>query len=143
MVFSTTPRFGTKYILISLEAVYGSKWVVATRPSYLSCVWLLKACMLLYYNQIITQLNQLVAVVLTAVLLALTFIACMLTYFLECRPLSLAWQVLPNTPDCAKGQLGVIVMGSCNIATTLILMCIPVALIFRTRPSINNFTHLL
>lgn len=34
-------------------------------------------------------------------ILGATWLACMLTFFLECRPIHLYWQVVPNTPHCA------------------------------------------
>jgi hypothetical protein len=33
---------------------------------------------------------------------AFTWLANMVVLFSECRPIHLAWQVLPNTPRCAK-----------------------------------------
>jgi len=56
---------------------------------------------LLYYTRFGPRMEEMLAIVLTAALLGLTWLGSMLTFFLECRPLSLIWQVEPFTPHCA------------------------------------------
>jgi hypothetical protein len=60
---------------------------------------------LIYYTRLELGLYALQGVKFTASLLALTFAICMITFYAECYPLSSAFQVLPDTPDCAVSVL--------------------------------------
>lgn len=56
---------------------------------------------LIYYTRLTARTSHLLAVEIVAGLLVLTWIMCLFAFFLECRPLSLYWEVLPAAPQCA------------------------------------------
>ncbi|KAE8450156.1 hypothetical protein EG329_006937 [Mollisiaceae sp. DMI_Dod_QoI] len=96
-------------------------------------MWTMKACLLIFYGRLTARTKDLLAVKLAAGLLAVTWVACFLTYFLECRPIWLYWQVLPGLPECAKAVGSVVVFGTTNLLTDLVVMIIPLPLIFRAQ----------
>jgi hypothetical protein len=56
---------------------------------------------LLFYTRLTDILEDLLMIKVTGGVLAATWLGCMLTIFCECRPIYLAWQVLPKAPQCA------------------------------------------
>jgi hypothetical protein len=83
--------------------IYGSKVVIFLEQSMLTCTWLTKSCMLLLYNRLSQRLPHQRAIQAIAVYTALGFVACELTWFLNCRPLSGYW-ALP-VPDRTSTSL--------------------------------------
>jgi hypothetical protein len=109
------PPFG----LISVVVILGSKFALLGRPFYMSYIWSMKVCIvdesfqpsarplsdlipkLIYYTRLTSRTKELLAVQITAGFVAVAWVACMLTFFLECRPTHFYWQVLPYAPQCA------------------------------------------
>jgi hypothetical protein len=77
--------------------IYGSKIVILLEQAMLICTWLTKACMLMLYHRLSQRLPHQRTIKIIAVYTAMGFVACELTWFLNCRPLSGYW-ALP-VPD--------------------------------------------
>jgi len=57
-----------------------------------------------YYMRLSLRPKELLAIKIAAGILVLTWVVCMLTFFLECIPVVLYWQVLPSAPSCAVSR---------------------------------------
>ncbi|KAF8865719.1 hypothetical protein BDZ45DRAFT_372901 [Acephala macrosclerotiorum] len=112
---------------------YGSKWLLVGRVGYTTFMWLLKACILIYYARLTARTKYLLAVKLAAGLLAVTWIMNILADLVECRPIWLYWHVIKVEPDCAKAVRSQLVLGVTNIFTNIIILAIPLPLIFRAK----------
>ncbi|KAI9803980.1 MAG: hypothetical protein M1833_000261 [Piccolia ochrophora] len=112
----------------------GAKFALLGRPFYMTYIWLLKACILLYYQRLTDRVREVRAVRICAAFVVLTWIGCMLSFFLPCQPIQKYWQVVPDPGlHCTAAPESVITMGSTNIFTDLFLMLIPLPLILRVR----------
>lgn len=60
---------------------------------------------LMYYRQLTTYTKEIWIIRGTGFILAVTWLICILTYFLECHPLELFWKVLLEPPECAVSSL--------------------------------------
>ncbi|KUJ20068.1 uncharacterized protein LY89DRAFT_731303 [Mollisia scopiformis] len=125
-------------ILIYHTVIIGSKWLLIGRPIYMSYLWTLKACILIFYARLTARTTDLLSVKLAAGLLAATWVMNLFTYFFECRPIWLYWQVLPGPPQCAKAVGSVIIFGTTDILTDLVIMIIPLPLIFRAKKPLKT-----
>ncbi|KAK9415035.1 hypothetical protein SUNI508_10640 [Seiridium unicorne] len=76
--------------------------------------------------------EQLVVVTLW-ITLASTFIASVLSVFLECQPFYLYYQINPNAGDCVIGNLWLYVYEISNVITDALLMTIPIPLVLSVK----------
>ncbi|OWP01912.1 hypothetical protein B2J93_4762 [Marssonina coronariae] len=123
--------------------IVGSKLVLVGRVFYLTYLWCLKGCVLIYFTRLRIRADQLLAVRVAAVLVVGSWLMCFFAVFLECRPFRLYWQVLPHAPECAKAVVEVVLMESANAATTILVMAIPLPLVLRTVTSLKVQLQLL
>ncbi|CAL3966102.1 unnamed protein product [Diplocarpon coronariae] len=116
--------------------IVGSKLVLVGRVFYLTYLWCLKGCVLIYFTRLRIRADQLLAVRVAAVLV-----------------------VLPHAPECAKAVVEVVLMESvsndvynskrvlidtqANAATTILVMAIPLPLVLRTVTSLKVQLQLL
>ncbi|KAG4432288.1 hypothetical protein IFR05_012236 [Cadophora sp. M221] len=121
----------------------GSKLVLIGRVFYVTYLWCLKACILIYYTRLSVRTFELLLVKIVAGTVAATWILSLATFFLECRPIELYWQVLPDAPECAKAVVEVIVMESLNISTDVFIMAIPIPLLLRACLSLKHKIEIL
>jgi hypothetical protein len=123
--------------------MFGSLYVFIGRLFYVTYIWLLKVCVVIFYARIITDshIEQLLLQG-TFVLLGITWLACIFTNFLGCNPLQLYWQVIPETPRCAQGAPNTFVAGSLHILTNILLMVLPIPAIRRASFPVRSLIHL-
>lgn len=60
---------------------------------------------LIYYTRLSVRTSELLLVKIVAGTVVATWILSLATFFLECRPVELYWQVLPAAPECAASFL--------------------------------------
>jgi len=111
---------------------YGLKWLFIGRPFYVSYLWTLKICLVIFYTRLTTRKMELLVIKCVGGILAATWIANIFTTFLGCRPLHLNWQVYPEKFGCADAVAAIYVVGLSNIVTDLMLMVIPFHIILRS-----------
>ncbi|KAL5319410.1 hypothetical protein ACEPPN_012462 [Leptodophora sp. 'Broadleaf-Isolate-01'] len=121
----------------------GSKLVLVGRVFYVTYLWCLKACILIYYTRLSVRTFELLLVKIVAGTVLATWILSIATLFLECRPIELYWQVLPDAPECAasvppKAVVEVIMMESLNISTDVFIMAVPIPLLLRVCLSLKH-----
>ncbi|MCJ1378579.1 hypothetical protein MMC17_001678 [Xylographa soralifera] len=66
------------------------------------------------------------------VVLLVSWIASLIAAFLECQPIALYWQVVPNPGPCVEARIWYFTYGSLNIFTNIILVVLPMATLLRT-----------
>ena len=88
--------------------------------------WLQNCLLLLFYSRILeirakstTRLIQVVWIVMPV-----TYIAVVLTTFLECQPFHLYWQIDPNPGICIKAYAQLLLQGLSNIMLDLLILAI-------------------
>ncbi|PBP24880.1 ubiD family decarboxylase [Diplocarpon rosae] len=123
--------------------IVGSKLVLVGRLFYLTYLWCLKGCVLIYLTRFKIQADELLAVKVAAALVVGSWLMCFFAIFLECRPFQLYWQVLPQAPECAKAVIDLVLMESANAVTIILIMAIPLPLILRTTISLKAQLQLL
>ena len=68
------------------------------------------------------------------ILLAVTFVATVISDLAACQPATHYWQVVPDPgPQCRQGYAHLLTMGVLNIVTNLILILFPVPMILVAR----------
>lgn len=74
----------------------GAKALIAAWFCYITFIWGAKTCLLMFYNKLMQRIQQIRIVKMAAVMLAVTYIATILSMFLVCRPFYKNWQVVPD-----------------------------------------------
>ncbi|KAA8902903.1 hypothetical protein FN846DRAFT_954897 [Sphaerosporella brunnea] len=120
------------------QRIYGSKIVILVEQSMLTCVWLTKACMLMVYNRLSQRLPHQRAIKFIAVYTALGFVACELTWFLNCRPLSGYWALPVPDPQCATYTHYVIVQGVFNLSSDIMMLSVGIPLILKANVGLKK-----
>ncbi|GLA37342.1 hypothetical protein AnigIFM63309_004255 [Aspergillus niger] len=114
-------EFGAKCLLVS--------WVV-----YVTLIWVLKACMLFFYNRLTIGLVQQKFVKVAAGLCLCTYVAAILTILLHCNPVSKMWQIYPNPGKaCTQGSANYIAILVTNILTDVVVLSIPLPLLIQVQ----------
>ncbi|TGO63213.1 hypothetical protein BCON_0014g00020 [Botryotinia convoluta] len=103
-------------------AEFDSKYIMFGRIAYLSYIWSLKACILLYYYRLTTRQPEQRYVIFTSWLIAATWTTTILMWMLQCHPFNLNWKFTNPPQKCAS-----------IIVTNVILVTIPLPMIWRTQ----------
>ena len=122
--------------------MFGSLYIIIGQLFYVTFLWICKGCMVIFYGRVITdhRLEQL-AVQGTSFLLGVTWLASIFVIFLGCDPLTLYWQVLPDTPQCARGAVSTLTSGTLHIFTNVLLMILPIGAIRRANFPVRSLLH--
>ncbi|KAF7926270.1 uncharacterized protein EAE98_006565 [Botrytis deweyae] len=115
------------------ETEFDSKYIMFGRIAYLSYIWSLKACILLYYHRLTTRQPEQRYVNFTSWLIAATWTTTILTWMFQCRPFNLNWKLTNPHQKCAEGRAGLLFMAISIIVTNVILIIIPLPMIWRTQ----------
>ncbi|KAI0975936.1 hypothetical protein F4678DRAFT_469705 [Xylaria arbuscula] len=110
----------------------GSILVLVARALITIILWLQICILLIFYSRITRGVNWVAKIVkITWVLVAATFIAIILVTFLECRPISLYWQVTPDPGQCvhAYGQLLAQTISNIVLDILLIISAYPIVML--------------
>ncbi|CAI7570127.1 unnamed protein product [Penicillium glandicola] len=115
------------------QRVLGSKIEFASEHCQVCTVYCLKACMLLVYFRITSNLKQHPWVKLCAVYTALGWLATELTLVLNCHPVSGYWTLPPPQRECATYLRFEIVQAVFNISSDIAILVVVLPMLFRTR----------
>lgn len=78
------------------------------------------------------------------IILAATFVAIVISDFVECRPFSHYWQVLPDPGgQCRQGYVQLLTMAVCNVITDLLLVIFPIPIIVTSGMTIKRKIQLV
>ncbi|PWY66715.1 hypothetical protein BO70DRAFT_271787, partial [Aspergillus heteromorphus CBS 117.55] len=114
--------------------IIGSKILIFGWALYATLIWILKACMLFFYNRLTLGLTEQKLVRITAILCGCTYLAVLLTLLLYCHPLRLHWQVYPDPgPKCTVDYVNYLVVAVLNVITDAIILAIPIPLLVKVR----------
>ena len=77
------------------------------------------------------------------IVFAATWTASIISTFVECRPIHLYWQVLPDPGNCSQAIIQLFVVGITNIFTDLMLIALPIPVILEVRLSLTKCVSLI
>ncbi|KAI1773934.1 hypothetical protein F4818DRAFT_442689 [Hypoxylon cercidicola] len=116
--------------------VNGSKTHVVGLLLYTTLLWLLKACWLVYYARLTDGVANMHRWIRWGiVVLAATYISCLLVAFLKCIPFNQQWQIYPDPGNhCmpAISSLQTIYVMIMNTSTDFYLMAIPLPVVWKS-----------
>ncbi|PWY81559.1 hypothetical protein BO94DRAFT_558007 [Aspergillus sclerotioniger CBS 115572] len=104
------------------ERMLGTQFLLVGWMLYVTLLWVLKACMLCFFDRLTIGLPRQKFVKYAAGFCFCAYIAAMMTILLHCIPLDRLWQIYPN-PGCKLSAL----------KTDAILLLIPIPLLVRVR----------
>ncbi|KAI4148663.1 MAG: hypothetical protein L6R39_002733 [Caloplaca ligustica] len=117
--------------------VGGSKNQLAGWLTYTTLLWTLKACMLIFYSRLTDGVsNMRIRIRIGAVLLAVTYVATILTILLGCQPIQRNWQINPDPGNYCQPAISILevaVLIALNISTDAYLMSVPLPMIWGSR----------
>ncbi|KAB8210705.1 hypothetical protein BDV34DRAFT_220379 [Aspergillus parasiticus] len=117
--------------------VGGSKTQVLGWSLYTTLLWLLKACMAIFYSRLTSGLiNMHRRVQIAYVLIGVTYIAVICSILFGCHPMHKNWQIYPdpgNYCQPAVSHIDVYVTVTLNVATDVYLISIPTPMLFKAR----------
>ncbi|OTB07666.1 hypothetical protein M426DRAFT_268103 [Hypoxylon sp. CI-4A] len=116
--------------------VNGSKTHVVGLLLYMTLLWLLKACWLVYYARLTAGVNNMRRVIRWGtVIVAVSYVSCLLVAFLKCIPFDHQWQIDPspgnNCMPAISGVQTIYVMVT-NTLTDFYLMAIPLPVVWKS-----------
>ncbi|KAI1359390.1 hypothetical protein F5Y08DRAFT_80690 [Xylaria arbuscula] len=121
----------------------GSILVLLARVLITAIIWLQICILLIFYSRITRGVNWVAKVVkVTWALVGATFIAIILVTFLECRPISLYWQVSPDPGQCVHAYGQLIIQTVSNIILDILLIAIAYPIISLRKRSIAEHVRL-
>ncbi|KAL5341524.1 hypothetical protein BJX70DRAFT_359038 [Aspergillus crustosus] len=127
--------------------VGGSKTQVLGWSLYTSLLWLLKACMAIFYSRLTAGLmNMKIRVQIAYALIAATYIVVICSILFGCHPMQKNWQIYPdpgNYCQPAVSKIDVYVTVVLNVATDIYLISIPTPILFKARLPIHEKFELL
>ncbi|QSZ37762.1 hypothetical protein DSL72_008861 [Monilinia vaccinii-corymbosi] len=85
------------------ETELDKKIIFVSRITHVTYIWLLKACILIYYYRLTARQPEQRYVITASWGTACTWTITMLLWMLECRPFNLNWQIADPPPKCANG----------------------------------------
>lgn len=121
----------------------GSILVLLARVLLTGVLWLQICLLLLFYSRItsgITWADRLTKVAWITALL--TFVAIVLSTFLECHPIELYWQVEPSPGHCVEAHVQLLLQGIANIVIDILLLTIAYPLICLRKRSLSEYISL-
>lgn len=98
------------------KRILGSRMILPGRVFYAGFLWCMKICILIWFGRVTAgEKCYGTAIRFTYAFVAMSFVAVVLSTFLECRPVQLYWQVYPDPGQCVKAQYQLITMGVVNM----------------------------
>ncbi|KAI1493648.1 hypothetical protein F5X96DRAFT_152357 [Biscogniauxia mediterranea] len=121
----------------------GSILVLVARVLITAALWLQICILLTFYSRITSGITWATFMEkATWVTAAVTFIAITLVTFLECRPISLHWQIDPDPGQCVYAYAQLLVQGISNIIIDLMLLVIAYPLVQLRKRSCAEYISL-
>ncbi|KAE8372221.1 hypothetical protein BDV26DRAFT_274556 [Aspergillus bertholletiae] len=117
------------------DAIYGSKMTFILEHFTLVSLWLVKACLLIIYNRLTLGLREHLVVKVLAVYVAASFVIIELLFCtVWCGPpITMYWDVPTKNSQCATYYDHLITTSAFNISSDLMMLCIPIPLVLRSR----------
>ncbi|KAF8858590.1 hypothetical protein BDZ45DRAFT_704668 [Acephala macrosclerotiorum] len=115
------------------DRIKGSKIEFASEMCMLNTMYTLKACMLLIYFQLTSNLKQHTLVKLCAGYTFLGWLATVLVLFFNCHPFSGYWTLPPPQQECATYFRYEVTQAVFNISSDLTIICVILPMLFRVR----------
>lgn len=109
-------------------------------------LWVLKNTVLEFFKRLGLNWSRSYTYGVRAIrcMLALTFIAIVISDLTECQPFNHYWQVLPDPGGhCRQGYVNLLTTGVCNILTDLLLVLFPVPIIINSSMSVKRKVQLV
>ncbi|KAH7160494.1 hypothetical protein B0J13DRAFT_434178 [Dactylonectria estremocensis] len=117
--------------------VSGSKVQLVIWVMWLTIMWMIKASICVFYGRLTAGIREYKLVILFGYgFILVTYIGCMTTVFFSCWPLHKLWQINPdpgNTCHPAVSRVNYWVTMTCDIATYLYVLLIPIPLLWKTQ----------
>lgn len=117
--------------------VGGSKTQIMGWSLYTLLLWLLKACMAVFYSRLTSGLmNMKLRIRLAYVFIGVTYVAVICSILFGCHPMHKNWQIYPNPGiycQPAVSPIDVYMTVTLNVATDLYLITIPAPMLFKAR----------
>ncbi|KAL4786002.1 hypothetical protein BJX76DRAFT_355593 [Aspergillus varians] len=127
--------------------VGGSKTQVIGWSLYTTLLWLLKACMAVFYTRLTAGLvNMKIRVQIAYVFIAASYVAVICSILFGCFPMHKNWQIYPNPGNyCqpAVSKIDVYVTVTLNVLTDMYLITIPTPILFKARLPMREKIELL
>ncbi|KAI8960256.1 hypothetical protein F5Y11DRAFT_367541 [Daldinia sp. FL1419] len=121
----------------------GSILILLARVLLTAALWLQICLLLLFYSKITSGIIWTDRLTKTSwVAVTLTFIAVVLATFLECRPISLYWQIHPDPGYCVRAYIQLLIQGIANIIIDLLLLLIAYPLICLRKRTLSEYISL-
>ncbi|OGM49915.1 ubiD family decarboxylase [Aspergillus bombycis] len=121
------------------DLIKGSKLVLVVEQLWLGVIWGCKACLLLLYSTMTLGLSQHRIVKLIGAFCALSFVVVEILFFaVWCHPFSAYWSVPPKSVQCSVYRNHLILVLALNVATDLMIMCIPLPLLIKAKLSLSK-----
>jgi len=86
--------------------------------------WLQICLLLLFYSSIVRDFHWINTIRTCWLLIVTTYVAVVLSTFLECHPFRLYWQIDPNPGQCVRAYVQLFMQGISNIVLDLFLLAI-------------------
>ncbi|CAG8980897.1 hypothetical protein HYALB_00012941 [Hymenoscyphus albidus] len=127
--------------------VIGSRLVLVSRLLYAATLWMLKMTISEFFKRLVSSIwreSYERMLVFIRWFLLVTFVAVVVTDLAECQPFSHYWQVVPDPgPHCRQGYSQLLMMGSANVVTDLLLVLFPVPIIVTSKMRVTRKVQLV
>ncbi|KAM0340498.1 hypothetical protein ACHAPU_010486 [Fusarium lateritium] len=125
----------------------GSGLVLASRIFYAATLWVLKFAVLEFLHRLTRATWERAwqrSLYVIRVILGATFVAVVISDFVECRPYRHYWQVLPDPGgQCRQGYVQLLTMAVCNVLTDLLLVIFPIPIIVTSGMTVKRKIQLV
>ncbi|KAK0663373.1 hypothetical protein DIS24_g1251 [Lasiodiplodia hormozganensis] len=117
--------------------ILGSKFFLCGHITYVSTMWTLKLCMLLFFQRLTRGLAAEKLIKPAIAVVATTWLVEFLTLLLTCRPVSHNWQIYPDPGKLCTHESPVwyIVQVVFNVITDAVIVPIPMPLVIKAKVS--------
>jgi hypothetical protein len=116
----------TDYNSLNLDKIKtGTILSLISRLLITTVYWLQCVLLLLFYTRILSHIHWVkVGIRTTWFVIGASYVAVVLSTFLECHPFRLYWQIQPDPGHCVKAYVQLFVQCICNIVIDLFLLAI-------------------
>ncbi|KIL92568.1 hypothetical protein FAVG1_03748 [Fusarium avenaceum] len=129
------------------QKAIGSGLVLASRIFYAATLWILKFAVLEFLHRLTRatwERSWQRSLYVIRVILGATFVAVLLSDFVECRPYKNYWQVVPDPGgQCRQGYVQLLTMAVCNVLTDLLLVIFPIPIIVTSGMTVKRKIQLV
>ncbi len=102
----------------------GSILSLVSRMLITTFYWLQICLLLLFYSSITREVHRVNTIRTCWALVGVSYVAVVLSTFLECHPFRLYWQIEPNPGQCVRAYVQLFMQGISNIVLDLFLLAI-------------------